>query len=78
MPDGMQVICEIPTQEGWGRIKIRVPGVDSHRAQQILHQKHRIESCPVEGDMLVFLVTDRASFEDMDYVQGAVTGLFYL
>ncbi len=78
LPDGLQVRSGI-LPEGWGFVDIRLPRLESRTAAAYLHAQFGIASAPPdEGGMLRFLVTNRVRFEDMDYVQGAVTELFSL
>ena len=76
LPDGLLVAHGLDTAQGIGWVHIRFPRLESGEAARRLREEYGIRSLPVEGDAVGFLVTGRASFEDMDYVQGAVVELF--
>jgi len=76
--DGLDVTEQIPADAGYGVVRIRFPRVESGAAAQLLEARYQIRSGPADGlGMLPFFVTDGVSFEDIDYVQGAVMDLLY-
>ena len=76
LADGLFVEHGLDEIRGTGWVHIRFPRLESGEAARRLLEEYGIRSLPVAGDSVTFLVTGRASFEDMDYVQGAVVELF--
>jgi len=75
-PDGLYVEHGLDQTHKIGWVRIRFPWLESGEAARRLREEYGIRSLPVEENAVTFLVTSRASFEDMDYVQGAVVELF--
>ena len=77
LQEGLQVHFGIAEETGAGFVGIRFPKGESDQAVQLLG-RHGIAAAASEFDgWLVFYVTEKVSFEDMDYVQGVVTELLY-
>lgn len=76
LADGLFVAHGLDAAQGTGWVHIRFPRLESGQAARRLREEYGIRSLPVVEDVVAFLVTGRASFEDMDYVQGAVVELF--
>jgi len=76
LPDGLSVAHGLDPAQGTGWVHIHFPRLESREATRRLREEYGIHSLPGQGDVVAFLVTGRASFEDMDYVQGAVVELF--
>lgn len=76
LSDGLFVEHGLDAAQGTGWVHIRFPRLESREAARRLWERYGIRSLTEQGDVVAFLVTGRASFEDMDYVQGAVVELF--
>ena len=74
LQDGLRVAFG-EEETGAGFVKISFPNCESVRAVELL-KAHGIEAAETEG-WVAFYVTERLNFEDMDYVQGAVTEILY-
>ena len=75
LQDGLKVSCGADEETGAGIVRIQFPNCESGRAAALL-KAHDIEAAEIAG-WTVFYLTELHSFEDMDYVQGAVTEILY-
>ena len=74
--DGLSVRCVRSERDDTGMVWIRFPGLTGKEAVRRLWRAYRIKTCPAEAEGEVpFRVTAGVTFEDMDYVQGAVMDL---
>ncbi len=78
LPDGLLVKASVDARSGLGKVGICLPNLPCALAARHLGQVCGVVVCPEEDGMIWFLVSSRASFEDIDYVQAAVTTLFSL
>lgn len=71
--DGLTVSCQV--HKDAGRILISFPNQDSRKALRQLAAYGILAA--EEENQILFIVTERVSHEDMDYVQGAVMEMLY-